>query len=106
MSSSCVPLSTMRPFWMTTIWSESTMVDRRCAITTEVLPTMSLSSASCTSFSFSESRALVASSSSRILGSDTIALAMAMRCFCPPDSCAPLSPTMVSNPLGSLETKS
>mmetsp|Transcript_25212 Transcript_25212/g.58414 ORF Transcript_25212/g.58414 Transcript_25212/m.58414 type:complete len:97 (+) Transcript_25212:495-785(+) len=93
MSSSCVPLSTMRPFWMTTIWSESTMVDRRCAITTEVLPTMSLSSASCTSFSFSESRALVASSSRRILGSLSTARAMAIRWRCPPESMTPRSPT-------------
>mmetsp|Transcript_4327 Transcript_4327/g.10410 ORF Transcript_4327/g.10410 Transcript_4327/m.10410 type:complete len:99 (+) Transcript_4327:521-817(+) len=96
MSSSCVPRSTMRPFWITMIWSESTIVDNRCAITTDVRPTMSRSRASCTSFSFSESSADVASSSSRILGSLSSARAMAMRCFCPPESITPRSPHCAS----------
>ena len=39
----------------------------------------------------------------RISGSRTSALAMATRCFCPPDICTPLSPTGVSNPSGSFE---
>ena len=55
-----------------------------------------LSSAACTVASLSVSSAEVASSSSRILGSRTRARAMAMRCFCPPLSCAPRSPTNVS----------
>lgn len=46
-------------------------------------------------FSLSVSRALVASSSSRIFGSLTIARAMAMRCFWPPDSSPPLAPILV-----------
>ena len=42
------------------------------------------------------SRAEVASSNSRILGFLTMARAMAMRCFCPLDSCEPWAPTWVS----------
>ena len=38
----------------------------------------------------------------RISGSRTSALAMATRCFCPPDICTPLSPTGVLNPSGNL----
>mmetsp|Transcript_27108 Transcript_27108/g.59223 ORF Transcript_27108/g.59223 Transcript_27108/m.59223 type:complete len:124 (-) Transcript_27108:447-818(-) len=49
--------------------------------------------------SLSLSSADVASSSSRIAGSFTIARAIATRCFCPPDSCDP-PPTSVSKPLG------
>ena len=48
--------------------------------------------------SFSESRAEVASSRSRILGLRNSALAMAMRCFCPPLNWLPHSPTFVSYP--------
>lgn len=43
-------------------------------------------------FSLSLSRADVASSSRSILGLRINALAIAMRCFCPPLSCVPLSP--------------
>lgn len=50
----------------------------------------------CTSLSLSESRAEVASSSSKIFGFLIRALAIANRCFCPPDNCSPLSPTNVS----------
>ena len=57
------------------------MVDRRCAITIVVRPSLALSRASCTIFSLSVSRAEVASSSSKILGSRTSARAMAIRCF-------------------------
>ena len=55
--------------------------------------TMMRSSAVCTSLSAAASSALVASSSSMILGSLMTALAMATRCFCPPLSCMPRSPT-------------
>ena len=55
-----------------------------------------LSSAAWTVDSLSVSRADVASSSRRILGSRTRARAMAIRCFCPPLNCAPRSPTKVS----------
>ena len=57
-----------------------------------------LSRASWTSFSLSLSRAEVASSSSSMRGLRTSALAMATRCFWPPDSWAPRSPTIVSYP--------
>ena len=56
-----------------------------------------LSNAACTVASLSVSNAEVASSSSSILGSLTKALAIAIRCFCPPLSAAPLSPTSVLN---------
>mmetsp|Transcript_74941 Transcript_74941/g.201053 ORF Transcript_74941/g.201053 Transcript_74941/m.201053 type:complete len:139 (-) Transcript_74941:416-832(-) len=88
------------------IWSESTMVERRCAITTDVRPTMRRSSASCTSFSFSESSADVASSSSRILGSLSTARAMAMRWRWPPESITPRSPTWALYASGIRITKS
>lgn len=40
----------------------------------------------------------MASSSSRTRGFLTKARAIAMRCFCPPDSCVPLEPNLVSYP--------
>ena len=52
------------------------------------------------SFSLTESSADVASSSSRIGGERIIALAIAIRCFCPPLSLIPFSPTSVNKPLG------
>mmetsp|Transcript_11552 Transcript_11552/g.29208 ORF Transcript_11552/g.29208 Transcript_11552/m.29208 type:complete len:165 (+) Transcript_11552:2093-2587(+) len=76
------------------------MVERRCATTTVVRPALALSSASCTMLSDCASRALAASSRKRILGLPTRALAMAIRCFCPPLSIAPRSPIMVSYPCG------
>lgn len=54
------------------------------------------SSACWTCASLFVSKAEVASSKSRIDGFFTKALAMAIRCFCPPDNWAPLSPTRVS----------
>mmetsp|Transcript_43332 Transcript_43332/g.70607 ORF Transcript_43332/g.70607 Transcript_43332/m.70607 type:complete len:82 (-) Transcript_43332:717-962(-) len=74
------------------------MVDRRCAITTTVMLPFAIiwSMASCTMNSDSASNALVASSRSRTRGLRTSARAIAMRCFCPPESCAPRSPTSVS----------
>mmetsp|Transcript_30672 Transcript_30672/g.65900 ORF Transcript_30672/g.65900 Transcript_30672/m.65900 type:complete len:85 (-) Transcript_30672:1576-1830(-) len=61
----------------------------------------SASSAACTTRSEAVSRALVASSRMRIGGSRTMARAMAMRCFCPPDSWMPFSPTCVAKASGS-----
>jgi len=78
------------------------IVESLCAITTVVIEPPSsyliLSIAACTSFSFFLSRALVASSSRRILGFLMKALAMASLCFCPPDSYPPALPTFVSIP--------
>ena len=55
-----------------------------------------LSKALCTSFSDLLSKAEVASSSINIFGLCTMALAMAIRCFCPPDNLLPLIPTIYS----------
>mmetsp|Transcript_39389 Transcript_39389/g.100642 ORF Transcript_39389/g.100642 Transcript_39389/m.100642 type:complete len:96 (+) Transcript_39389:244-531(+) len=92
-SSSCVPRSTMTPFFITAMMSARRMVDSRCATTTVVRPAISFSRASCTSLSLSASRAEVASSSSSTRGSLSTARAMATRCFWPPLSCTPRSPT-------------
>mmetsp|Transcript_7956 Transcript_7956/g.23725 ORF Transcript_7956/g.23725 Transcript_7956/m.23725 type:complete len:115 (+) Transcript_7956:175-519(+) len=92
---------------MTQILSASRIVDRRCATTSTVMlqALMSASSASCTQRSDSASSADVASSSSRTDGSRASARAIAMRCFCPPESAAPRSPTSVAVPSGSASTK-
>lgn len=55
-----------------------------------------LSRAFCTLASDEVSKALVASSSSKIRGLRTSARAIAILCFCPPESDAPRSPTNVS----------
>mmetsp|Transcript_7633 Transcript_7633/g.20683 ORF Transcript_7633/g.20683 Transcript_7633/m.20683 type:complete len:99 (-) Transcript_7633:39-335(-) len=98
MSSSWLPFSTMVPLLTTAMMSALRMVDRRWAMITVVrfCVASTLSKASCTTSSDSLSSALVASSRSRIAGLATNTRAMAMRCFCPPDSWAPLSPTWVS----------
>mmetsp|Transcript_7485 Transcript_7485/g.23933 ORF Transcript_7485/g.23933 Transcript_7485/m.23933 type:complete len:193 (-) Transcript_7485:930-1508(-) len=63
--------------------------------------------ASCTMRSDAESRALVASSRMRMDGRRSSARAMAMRCFCPPDTwVADPSPRTVSYPSGSAAIKS
>mmetsp|Transcript_4191 Transcript_4191/g.8445 ORF Transcript_4191/g.8445 Transcript_4191/m.8445 type:complete len:97 (-) Transcript_4191:2196-2486(-) len=54
--------------------------------------------ASCTEFSVTVSKALVASSSTQMSGFLSRHLAMATLCFSPPLSFRPLSPTMVSQP--------
>mmetsp|Transcript_13297 Transcript_13297/g.45484 ORF Transcript_13297/g.45484 Transcript_13297/m.45484 type:complete len:128 (+) Transcript_13297:1194-1577(+) len=66
---------------------------------------MSASSASCTARSLSASSADVASSRSRSFGSRTSARAMATRCFSPPESLSPRSPTTVSQDSSRLLTK-
>mmetsp|Transcript_10256 Transcript_10256/g.33921 ORF Transcript_10256/g.33921 Transcript_10256/m.33921 type:complete len:255 (+) Transcript_10256:103-867(+) len=117
MSSSCVPCSTtLAPFPSVfskmQILSAFRIVDKRCAMTMvvrffvprvkpkteEVLELNNPSSAACTSFSDSLSSALVASSSSRTSGFPIIARAMAMRCFCPPLTNPPPTPTSASYP--------
>lgn len=84
--------STMRPLLMTQMRSAPWMVLSRWAMISTVRPLVALSRASCTTRSDSASRALVASSSTRMLGFLIRARAMAMRCFWPPDSVAPRSP--------------
>lgn len=75
------------------------IVSMRWAILITVLPSISLSRDSCTAFSFTESRAEVASSNSSLVGFLRTDLAMATRCFWPPEICDPLTPTFRSNPL-------
>mmetsp|Transcript_36332 Transcript_36332/g.85249 ORF Transcript_36332/g.85249 Transcript_36332/m.85249 type:complete len:200 (+) Transcript_36332:1669-2268(+) len=81
-----VPLSTTDPLLSTYITSARRTVLSRWAMRRVVLEAMIPSRASCTTFSLSLSRALVASSSRSIFGLRMIARAIAMRCFCPPDS--------------------
>jgi hypothetical protein len=69
-------------------------------------PSIVRRSASWISASLSESRALVASSSSSRSASRRIARAIATRWRCPPDSFTPRSPTRVANPSGSPSTNS
>ena len=76
-------------------------VASRWAMTSEVRPCISRSSATCTSRSFSASRALVASSSSSSAGSHRMARAIAIRWRCPPDRRTPFSPRKVAKPSGS-----
>mmetsp|Transcript_36949 Transcript_36949/g.91950 ORF Transcript_36949/g.91950 Transcript_36949/m.91950 type:complete len:94 (+) Transcript_36949:863-1144(+) len=76
------------------------MVVSRCAITIVVrfVAASRASSAACTTRSLSVSSADVASSSSRIAGFFRIARAIAIRCFCPPESWP--MPIRVSKPCG------
>mmetsp|Transcript_112273 Transcript_112273/g.194979 ORF Transcript_112273/g.194979 Transcript_112273/m.194979 type:complete len:201 (-) Transcript_112273:1565-2167(-) len=83
---------------MTRMRSAFWIVDSRCATTTVVRPSINFSIACCTICSDSPSRALVASSRSRIEGSRTRARAMATRCRWPPLSLSPLAPHLVSYP--------
>lgn len=76
-------------FWLTTtcgIWIKSIFLWRFC-------PTEFAFSCS-----FSISKAEVASSNIKMVGSFTAILAMAMRCFCPPEKLDPLKPTNLSKP--------
>mmetsp|Transcript_3898 Transcript_3898/g.5895 ORF Transcript_3898/g.5895 Transcript_3898/m.5895 type:complete len:101 (-) Transcript_3898:516-818(-) len=97
-SSSWAPVSTTIPSFTTQIISALRIVDNLCAITIVVLEPLPRrrSRASCTTYSLSLSSAEVASSRRRIFGFFKRVRAIAIRCFCPPDNCAPLSPTCVS----------
>mmetsp|Transcript_42740 Transcript_42740/g.106580 ORF Transcript_42740/g.106580 Transcript_42740/m.106580 type:complete len:135 (+) Transcript_42740:512-916(+) len=107
-SSSWLPRSTTAPSWITAIESALRIVESRCAIITVVRFCFAMisSSATCTTRSDSLSSADVASSSSSTDGLRTIARAIATRCFCPPDSCTPRSPTIVPKPSEKAATKS
>ena len=78
------------------ISSAPTMVESRCAMTSVVRFLDTRSSASWISFSVWLSSAEVASSSNRIGGALRMVRAMATRCFSPPESFRPRSPTSVS----------
>mmetsp|Transcript_7048 Transcript_7048/g.11601 ORF Transcript_7048/g.11601 Transcript_7048/m.11601 type:complete len:107 (+) Transcript_7048:253-573(+) len=101
MSSSCVPDSHMLPLFSTMICSAWAMVDSRCAITMQVRFLPSFKIASWTFCSVTVSREDVASSSSTTGGSFSKHRAIATRCFSPPESLSPRSPTLVSHPSGS-----
>mmetsp|Transcript_40152 Transcript_40152/g.99226 ORF Transcript_40152/g.99226 Transcript_40152/m.99226 type:complete len:112 (+) Transcript_40152:340-675(+) len=84
----CVPSSSTRPSPTKAILSALRMVDSLCAITIVVrfCAAITASNAACTTRSLSLSSAEVASSSNKIVGFFKSARAMAMRCFCPPES--------------------
>ncbi len=73
----------------------STIVDKRCAITSVVWPRDTSRNELWISRSVRVSSAEVASSNSRIRGRLSIVRAIATRCFSPPESLRPRSPTMV-----------
>ena len=85
----------MRPLSIDTTKSAFWIIESLWAITMVVLPFWACLRAAWTATSFSLSRAEVASSSRRIWGSLTRARAMDIRCFCPPLSWVPCSPTTV-----------
>ncbi len=95
-SSSCVPISAMRPASSARIRSARRTVDSRCAMTNVVRLRIRLASASCTSCSDSASSAEVASSSTSSGQSLRIARAIASRCRWPPESRWPRSPICAS----------
>lgn len=81
--------------------SERLIVDSRWAMLMVVLlPRRRAPRALLTRVSDSASRAEVASSRMRMSGFFTRARAIAIRCFWPPESCAPRAPTCVSSPSG------
>lgn len=103
---SWVPSSTILPLLKTTIWSAFWIVDSLWAITRVVIFYDNLDSVFWIYFSFTLSRAEVASSNINNCGFLRMARAIAILCFCPPDIWVPEAPTKVSNPFYILQTKS
>mmetsp|Transcript_5287 Transcript_5287/g.14908 ORF Transcript_5287/g.14908 Transcript_5287/m.14908 type:complete len:195 (-) Transcript_5287:1408-1992(-) len=97
-NSSCDPLSATCPPRRTKILSQSIILLRRWAITIVVRPILTSAMRSWMLRSVLESREEVHSSANRMGGSRRSALAIATRCFSPPDSFRPRSPTSVSYP--------
>ena len=95
MSSLCVPSWTILPLSSTTILSAVMMVDRRWAMMIVVRLCMSCLRACWICDSVLESNEDVASSSTSIFLLASNARAMETRCFSPPESLIPRSPTMV-----------
>mmetsp|Transcript_16466 Transcript_16466/g.58449 ORF Transcript_16466/g.58449 Transcript_16466/m.58449 type:complete len:98 (-) Transcript_16466:1613-1906(-) len=96
MRSSCVPCSaTTPPRAKTAILSAWRTVERRCAMTSVVRSEAYEFKEDMISASVSESRAEVASSKHAMGASFRIARASATRCFSPPLSFKPRSPTTV-----------
>mmetsp|Transcript_6524 Transcript_6524/g.13497 ORF Transcript_6524/g.13497 Transcript_6524/m.13497 type:complete len:151 (-) Transcript_6524:1276-1728(-) len=105
-SSSCVPCSATIPSFRTIMLSALRIVPNRCAMTSTVRWEPSRSRASCTLLSVSVSNAEVASSKRTNGGSFNKQRAIAARCFSPPLSLSPRSPTTVSHPRSMLSIKS
>ena len=95
-SARCEPRSATRPFSRTAISSHRIAVDSRCAMRMVVRPFMSVFRVSIIPASVCVSSALVASSISTTPASFRNARANATRCFSPPLSLSPRSPTTVS----------
>ena len=100
-STTWVPRSRIRPSRMYRMQSALRIVERRCATTKLVLPSMSSSNAAWTCSSVRVSMLEVASSNSRIAGSVSITRAMQSSCFWPAENDPPSSPITVSYPSGS-----
>src|SRR5581483_6436803 len=94
------PTSTTRPSSRTTIRSASFTVLTRCATMTVVRSRKNPRSASSISRSVAASTAESASSRTRTRGDAASTRASATRCFWPPESVIPRSPTRVSRPAG------
>ena len=104
MSSSWLPISLMSPSLITRMTSALRMVDRRWAMTKDVLPTVRSSIAFWITLSVRVSTDDVASSSIRSGAFSMIALAMVICCLCPAEMLA-LSSRTVSSPSGRVLTK-
>mmetsp|Transcript_26471 Transcript_26471/g.91348 ORF Transcript_26471/g.91348 Transcript_26471/m.91348 type:complete len:168 (-) Transcript_26471:983-1486(-) len=102
----CDPESATAPWSTMKMTSASITVDSLCAIWSDVRSRMIRRMASETSCSAAASKADVASSRSSTRGSARSARATATRCFCPPESMTPLSPTSVSYLSGKRSMKS
>ena len=94
------PDSTIFPFSITTTTSQLRTVLSLCATNTAVRPLATSCRLCRMPISVAVSSADVASSARRSRGCRRNARAMATRCFSPPLSLTPLSPTIVSNPSG------
>ena len=90
-----MPCSTIRPSWITTTRSAPVIVERRWAMTNEVLPLNSRASARWITCSVCVSTDEVASSRIRMRGSARRARAKEMSCRCPTESMTPPSSTGV-----------
>mmetsp|Transcript_19723 Transcript_19723/g.29272 ORF Transcript_19723/g.29272 Transcript_19723/m.29272 type:complete len:122 (-) Transcript_19723:2375-2740(-) len=94
----------MTPSFRTIMLSAFLIVPSRWAITRTVRSVPRRSRASCTEFSVMVSRAEVASSRMTMGGFLSKHRAIAVRCFSPPESFKPRSPTMLSHPSGNDST--
>mmetsp|Transcript_13258 Transcript_13258/g.32190 ORF Transcript_13258/g.32190 Transcript_13258/m.32190 type:complete len:225 (+) Transcript_13258:565-1239(+) len=99
-SATCEPCSTILPFSITTMRSQLRTVLNLCATKMAVRPSATSSSDCKMPRSVAVSSADVASSASNRRGDRRKARAIATRCFSPPLSFTPRSPTIVIKPSG------